>query len=151
MTYQLQAPVYRSQEPIPSAGGWLTAVLRPAGTLDGVAAAAFGRSLRAVSATADMVVVDLDAARIPDVAAFVDALRASAERLARPGGCLLLANLPRALERAVRAAGVPAATLAAEVVPGSAQPSSGSPANRSSTRRTTAWSASPRPLQRAAP
>jgi anti-anti-sigma regulatory factor len=151
MTHQLQEPAYRSQEPSPSAGGWLTAVLRPAGTLDGAAAAAFGRSLRAVSATADMVVVDLDAARIPDVAAFVDTLRASAERLARPGGCLLLVNPPRALERAVRAAGVPAATLAAELVPGSAQPASGSPASRSSTRRTTAWSSSPRPLQRAAP
>jgi hypothetical protein len=151
MTYQLEAPAYRSLEPCPPAGGWLTAVLRPAGTLEGAAAAAFGRALRALSATADMVVVDLDAARIPDVAAFADTLRVSAERLARPGRCLLLANLPRALERAVQAAGVPAATLAADAVPDSAQSASGSPASRSRTRRTTAWSSSPRPLQRAAP
>jgi anti-anti-sigma regulatory factor len=135
----------------PRHGGWLTAVLRPAGTLDGAAAAAFGRSLRALSATADMVVVDLDAARIPDLAAFVALLRLPAARLARPGRCLLLANVADAVERAVRAAGVPAATLAADAVPGAAQPASGSPASRSSTRRTTAWSSSPRPLQRAAP
>jgi hypothetical protein len=73
MTYQLEAPAYRSPEPCPPAGGWLTAVLRPAGT------------------------------------------------------------------------------LAADAVPDSAQSASGSPASRSRTRRITAWSSSPRPLQRTAP
>jgi hypothetical protein len=131
--------------------GWLTAVLRPAGKLDGATAAAFGRSLRDLSATVDMVVVDLDAARITDVPAFVAALRLPAARLARPGRCLLLANVPRALERAVRAAGVPAATLAIDAAPDPAQSGPGSPARRSRTRRTTAWSSSPKPLQRAAP
>ncbi len=43
----------------------------------------------------------------------VDALRLPAARLARPGRCLLLANAPRTLERAIQAAGVPAATLSA--------------------------------------
>lgn len=136
---------------LPRDGGWLTAVLRPAGTLDGGTAAAFGRSLRDLSATVDMVVVDLDAARIPDVLAFVAVLRLPAARLARPGKCLLLANVPRALERAVRAAGVPAATLAIGVAPDPGQSGSGSPDRRWRTRRTTAWSSSPRPLQRAAP
>jgi hypothetical protein len=88
----------------------LTAVLRPAGTL---AAAGFGRLLADLSATADMVVVDLDAVHIPDLTAFVDALRPAAARLARPGRCLLLVNAPSALERALRVADVPAATLAA--------------------------------------
>jgi hypothetical protein len=55
--------------------GWLTAVLRPAGTVDGAFAAAIGRSLADLSATADMVVVDLDAAQLPDAEAFVDLLR----------------------------------------------------------------------------
>jgi hypothetical protein len=87
MTYQLEASAYRSPEPAPPAGGWLTAVLRPAGTLEG----------------------------------------------------------------AVQAAGVPAATLAADALPDSAQSASGSPASRSTTRRITAWSSSPRPLQRTAP
>ena len=63
----------------PQSKGWLTAVLRPAGTLDDTA---FGRLLAELSATADMVVVDLDAVRIPNLAAFLDALRPAAPVLA---------------------------------------------------------------------
>jgi hypothetical protein len=90
--------------------GWLTAVLRPAGALD---PAAFGRLLAALSATADMVVVDLDAVRIPNLAAFIDALRPAAAHLARPSRCLLLVNAPSALQHALDVADLPAATLAA--------------------------------------
>jgi hypothetical protein len=97
----------------PQSKGWLTAVLRPAGTLDDTA---FGRLLAELSATADMVVVDLDATRILDLAAFLDALRPAAARLARPGRCLLLVNAPGALEHALLVADVPAATLAADTM-----------------------------------
>jgi hypothetical protein len=93
--------------------GWLTAVLRPAGTVDGAFAAAIGRSLADLSATADMVVVDLDAAQLPDAEAFVDLLRLPAGRLASSGKCLLLLNVPDALEHAVHMAAVPAAVAAA--------------------------------------
>jgi hypothetical protein len=86
---------------------------RPAGTLDDTA---FGRLLAELSATADMVVVDLDAVRIPNLAAFLDALRPAAARLARPGRCLLLVNAPGALEHALLVADVPAATLAANTM-----------------------------------
>jgi hypothetical protein len=112
-TSQATAPADRRATASLPSGGWLTAVLRPAGTLHGASAAAFGRLLGDLSATADMVVVDLDATRIPDLAAFVETLRPAAARLAGPGRCLLLANAPIALEQAVAVAGLPAATLAA--------------------------------------
>ena len=88
-------------------------MLRPAGTLDDTA---FGRLLAELSATADMVVVDLDAVRIPNLAAFLDALRPAAARLARPGRCLLLVNAPGALELALLVADVHASTLAANTL-----------------------------------
>ena len=69
-----------------------------------------------------MVVVDLDAVRIPNLAAFLDALRPAAARLARPGRCLLLVNAPGALEHALLVADVPAATLAADTMRPPAQP-----------------------------
>jgi hypothetical protein len=128
MIDQTTAPAAnRSAKASSPSRGWLTAVLRPAGTLDGASAAAFGRLVADLSTTADMVVVDLDATRIPDVTTFVDALRPAAARLAVPGKCLLLANAPRALEHAVSLAGVPAATLAADAVPTPAQPHKGGP------------------------
>ena len=110
----------RAPADLPS-GGWLTAVLRPAGTLDGASADAFGRLLSELSATADMVVFDLDATRLPDLATFVETLWPAAACLAGPGKCLLLANAPIALEIAVSEAGLPAATVAAgSVLPSSA-------------------------------
>jgi hypothetical protein len=72
-----------------------------------------------------MVVVDLDATRIPDLAAFVETLRPAAACLAGPGQCLLLANAPIALEHAVAVAGLPVATLAADAVPAPAPPHDG--------------------------
>jgi hypothetical protein len=122
MTYQTTAPAAPSATASSQVAGWLTTVLRPAGTLDGVSAAAFGRLLTDLSATADMVVVDLDAAHIPNLAAFVNALWPAATRLAGPGKCLLLVNAPPALEHAVSLAGIPAAALAPDAVPTLAQP-----------------------------
>ena len=91
MNSSTTAPADHPAPTHPRSKGWLTAVLRPAGTLDDTA---FGRLLAELSATADMVVVDLDAVRIPSLAAFLDALRPAAARLARPGRCLLLVNAP---------------------------------------------------------
>jgi hypothetical protein len=112
ITSQPNAPADRRLTADPPLDGWLTAVLRPAGPLDGAAAAAFGQLLSDLSATADMVVVDLAATSIPDPAAFVATLWPAAARLAGPGKCLLLLNLPDTLQRAVHMAGVPAASLA---------------------------------------
>jgi hypothetical protein len=113
MTYQTTTRVNRSPRATSPSRGWLTAVLRPAGTLDGASTAALGALLTSLSAAADMVVVDLDATRIPDLAAFIDALRPAAARLAGPGTCLLVVNAPSALEHALQLVDVPAATLAA--------------------------------------
>jgi anti-anti-sigma regulatory factor len=121
------APAESSATASSPSPAWLTAVLRPAGTLDGASAAAFGRLLDDLSATADMIVVDLDATRILDLAAFVGALWPAAARLAGPGKCLLLLNIPDALEHAVSVTGVPAATLAADAVPIPAHPHEGRP------------------------
>lgn len=107
------APIDLPAPSHPRSKGWLTAVLRPAGTLDHTA---FGHLLAGLSATADMVVVDLEAVRIPNLAAFLDALRPAAARLARPGRCLLLVNAPSALDHALSVADVPAATLAADTM-----------------------------------
>jgi anti-anti-sigma regulatory factor len=107
----------REETAAATTGGWLTVVLRPAGTLDRAASTALGRSLADASTTADMVVVDLSAARVGDLAAFLGALRLPAARLARPGHCLLLTGITRAVEQAVEAAGVAAATLPADALP----------------------------------
>ena len=117
MTYQTTARVNRRPWATSPSRGWLTAVLRPAGTLDSASTASLGALLDGLSAAADMVVVDLDATRIPDLAAFVDALRPAAARLAGPGTCLLVVNAPSALEHALQIVDVPAATLAADTVP----------------------------------
>jgi hypothetical protein len=129
MTDQTTAPADRRATASSPSPGWLTAVLRPAGSLDGASVAAFGRLLSDLSVTADMVVVDLDATSIPNLAAFVDALWPAAARLSGPGKCLLLANAPIALEHAVGLAGMPAATLAADTAP-PAQPDKGARAVR---------------------
>jgi hypothetical protein len=69
MTYQTTTRVNRSPTATSPSRGWLTAVLRPAGTLDNLSTAALRALLADLSAAADMVVVDLDATRIPDLAA----------------------------------------------------------------------------------
>jgi hypothetical protein len=58
MTYQTTTRVNRSPTATSPSRGWLTAVLRPAGTLDNASTAALGALLADLSAAADMVVVD---------------------------------------------------------------------------------------------
>jgi hypothetical protein len=143
MTYQTTARVNRSPTATSPSRGWLTAVLRPAGTLDSASTAALGALLAGLSAAADMVVVDLDATRIPDLAAFVDALRPAAARLAGPGTCLLVVNAPSALEHALQIVDVPAATLAADPV--------FTPAQSQMVRPAASGRSGPRPPERSGP
>jgi hypothetical protein len=100
---------------------WLTAVLRPAGTLAGAFADAVAQSIDELATTADMVVVDLEAAHLPDAKAVADLFRPSAANLASVGTCLLL-NLPEALVHAVQRAGVPAVALPNDLDPGRTRP-----------------------------
>jgi hypothetical protein len=143
MTYQTTTRVNRSPTATSPSRGWLTAVLRPAGTLDNASTAALGALLANLSAAADMVVVDLDATRIPDLAAFVDALRPAAARLAGPGTCLLVVNAPSALEHALQIVDVPAATLAADTVLTPAQTHRNWPAQTNATRSQSEESSAP--------
>ena len=97
----------------PAESGWLTITLRPAGVLDSSALGTLSCSLDDLAAVADMLVVDLDAARVTEPAALCAALRDPAWRLARPGRCLLLVNVTAEVDTAVRDAGLPVATLPA--------------------------------------
>jgi hypothetical protein len=106
----------------PSSRVWLTAVLRPAGTLAGAFADAVAQSINELATTADMVVVDLEAAHLPDAKAVADLFRPSAANLASVGKCLLLLNLPEALVHAVQRAGVPAVALPNDLDPGRTRP-----------------------------
>jgi hypothetical protein len=74
---------------------WLTAVLRPAGTLADAFADAVAQTIDELSRTADMVVVDLEAAQIPDAEAVADRLRPPAARLASVGKCCSCSTSPR--------------------------------------------------------
>jgi hypothetical protein len=73
-----------------------------------------------------MVVVDLEAARLPDANAVAALFGPSAAHLASVGRCLLLLllllNLPEALVHAVQVAGVPAVALPADGDPGWTRP-----------------------------
>lgn len=92
---------------------WLTAVLRPAGTLSGTAMDRFVTSLTAVASTASLVVVDLAAASVPDPEEFAEALRLPGSLLSGPDRCLLLAGADRELLAALDRCGGQIATLEA--------------------------------------
>jgi hypothetical protein len=86
------------------AQGWLTSVLRPAGTLDTAAAWRLTRALTTLAPSSDMIVVDLTATRVPVPGQLAAALRAPARQLTGAGRCLLLVgaapDLVAALHRA---------------------------------------------------
>ncbi len=90
---------------------WLTAVLRPAGTLEGPAMDRFVASLTALAGSASLVVVDLAAARVPEPEAFAAALRLPGGLLSGPDRCLLLVGADRALLDALDRCGGQIATL----------------------------------------
>jgi hypothetical protein len=91
---------------------WLTAVLRPAGQLVGVAADRFVADLLALAQRANIVIVNLVAASVPTPDAFAEALRGPGELLSGPDRCLLLVGADPALLRELRRRGGEVATLA---------------------------------------
>lgn len=82
---------------------WLTAMLRPAGVLAGTAIDRLADELTAVAHGANLVVVNLVAASVPDPDALAAALRLPGELLSGPDKCLLLVgaseDLLQALDR----------------------------------------------------
>ncbi len=95
------------------ANGWLTTVLRPAGSLDTSGVGRLAEALTALTASSDMVIVDLSAATVPEPSRLAAALRGPARQLAGPGRCLLLVGVAPEVLRALGRAGVQAATVAA--------------------------------------
>lgn len=90
---------------------WLTAVLRPAGKLNGQAMDRFVASLTALADNASLVVVDLAATSVPDPEAFAEALRVPGSLLSGPDRCLLLVGADQALLAALDRCGGQIATL----------------------------------------
>ena len=87
---------------------WLTTTLRPAGLLDVEATDRLGESVTALSATCDLVVLDLSATAIADPDLLAAVLRGPAARLARAGGCLMLRSAPEHLLAALSPASLAA-------------------------------------------
>jgi hypothetical protein len=97
--------------------GWLTTVLRPAGTLDQPALRRLRRALEWLAVGSDMIVIDLTATHVSAPRALARSLRTPARQLQQPGRCLLLIGVPAELARELDRAAVQVATLAAEALP----------------------------------
>jgi anti-anti-sigma regulatory factor len=100
--------------------GWLTTVVRPAGSLDHAALARLSAALGVLEPSSDMVVVDLTAADVRDPGDLARHLLAPARRFDQAGRCLLLVGASPRVERELRRSAVPVVTLAPEVVHGRA-------------------------------
>jgi hypothetical protein len=108
----------------PEVGGWLTTVLRPAGTLDRLARRRLSQAVSHLAASCDMVVIDLTAADVDAPRALAGNLRAPALELARAGRCLLLVGAPPGLVAELDRSAVSVAMLAdgSQLLPASRQP-----------------------------
>ena len=71
-------------------GRWLTAILRPAGSLDRAALRGLTESLGHLAASSNMIIVDLSAAVVRRPGAFARDLLVPARTFERAGQCLLL-------------------------------------------------------------
>ena len=96
-----------------SADEWLTAVLRPAGTLDRPAVSRLGQALGGLAASSDMVVLDLTAAHVADPGALARTLQSPALELDRTGRCLLLVGAAPEVMAELDRAAISVATLPA--------------------------------------
>ena len=96
----------------PEASGWLTTVLRPAGTLDWLARRRLSQAVSHLASSCDMVVIDLTATNVAAPRALARNLRAPALELARAGR-LLLVGAPPGLVAELDRSAVSVATLAA--------------------------------------
>jgi hypothetical protein len=93
---------------------WLTAVLRPAGVLNGAAIEKFVDSLMGLAERANLVIVSLVAATVPAPAALARALRRPGAALSGPDRCLLLVGADDELLRALAQQGGDIATVRPE-------------------------------------
>jgi hypothetical protein len=98
-------------------GRWLTAILRPAGSLDQAALRGLSDSLGHLAASSNMVIVDLTAAVVGKPGAFARDLLAPARTFERAGQCLLLLGASPELTAALDRYQVPVVTLAADSLP----------------------------------
>jgi hypothetical protein len=98
-------------------GRWLTAILRPAGTLDKAALRGLSESLGHLAASSNMVIVDLTAAVVASPRSFARDLRAPARTFEEAGQCLLLLGASPDLTAELDRLAVPVITLAADTPP----------------------------------
>ena len=98
-------------------GSWLTAILRPAGALDGPAACRLCESLGHLAACSDMVVVNLTASSVRCPRALAKRLLAPARRFDQAGRCLLVIGASAELAAELERNAVPVVTLAADALP----------------------------------
>ena len=98
-------------------GRWLTAILRPAGTMDRAALRGLSESLGHLASSSNMIIVDLTAAVVCKPGAFARDLLAPARLFERAGQCLLLLGASPELTAALDRYAVPVVTLAADSLP----------------------------------
>jgi len=98
-------------------GRWLTAILRPAGTLDRAALRGLSESLGHLASSSNMVIVDLTAAVVANPRSFARDLLAPARTFEDGGQCLLLLGASLALAAELDRLAVPVITLAADTPP----------------------------------
>jgi hypothetical protein len=98
-------------------GQWLTAILRPAGTLDKDSLRRLAESLGYLAGTTNMIIVDLTAAVVANPRAFARDLVFPARRFEQAGQCLLLLGAAPELAAALDRYAVPVVTLAADTLP----------------------------------
>ena len=98
-------------------GRWLTAILRPAGSMDRAALRGLSESLGHLASSSNMIIVDLTAAVVCKPGAFARDLLAPARLFERAGQCLLLLGASPELTAALDRYAVPVVTLAADALP----------------------------------
>jgi hypothetical protein len=98
-------------------GRWLTAILRPAGSMDRAALRGLCQSLGHLASSSNMIIVDLTAAVVGKPGAFARDLLAPARLFEQAGKCLLLLGASPELTAALDRYKVPVVTLAADSLP----------------------------------
>lgn len=98
-------------------GRWLTAILRPAGSMDRAALRGLCQSLGHLASSSNMIIVDLTAAVVVKPGAFARDLFVPARAFEQAGQCLLLLGASPELTAALDRYKVPVVTLAADSLP----------------------------------
>jgi hypothetical protein len=107
--------------------GWLTTILRPAGSLDERALHRLSESIGHLTTCSNMVIIDLTAADVGNPRAFARDLLAPASAFEGAGRCLLLLGASPKLTAELDRAAVPVSTLAADALPREALPRDAGP------------------------